>query len=50
MRRLLLIEGIHKYEKINEAQSLANALRLMMKGYDGRKTRGLKITTHTATG
>ena len=48
MRKLLLIEGIHKYERINEAQALANALRLMMKGYDGRRTRGLQIITHTA--
>lgn len=48
MRTLLLIEGIHKYERINEAQALANALRLMMKGYDGRRTRGLQIITHTA--
>jgi len=48
MRRLLLVEGLQKYEGINEAQVLADALRLMMKGYDGRRTRSLKITQHTA--
>ncbi|MEM2970402.1 MAG: hypothetical protein QXR63_05660, partial [Candidatus Bathyarchaeia archaeon] len=49
MRRLLLVEGLPKYEGINEAQVLADALCLMMKGYDKRRTRSLKITPHTAT-
>jgi hypothetical protein len=48
MRQLILIEGMPKYEGINEAKALADALRLMMKGYDRRTTRGLKITQHTA--
>lgn len=48
MKRLVLLEGLPKYEGINEAQALADALRLMMKGYDGRKTRGLKIIPHSA--
>jgi hypothetical protein len=49
MRRLLLVEGLPKYEGINEAQVLADALYLMMKGYDKRRTKSLKITPHTAT-
>jgi hypothetical protein len=49
MRRLILLEGLPKYERINEAKALADALHLMMKGYDGRRTRGLKITPHIAT-
>jgi len=49
MRRLILIEGLPKYEGVNEAQALADALQLMMKGYDGRRTKSLKIMSHTAT-
>jgi len=49
MPRLLLIEGLPKYEGINEAKALAMALRLMIKGYDGRTAKSLKITVHTAT-
>lgn len=48
MTQLILLEGLPKYEGINEAKALADALRLMMKGYEGRRTRGLKITPHTA--
>jgi len=47
MAQLILLEGLPKYEGINEAKALADALRLMMKGYDRRRTRGLKITAHT---
>ena len=49
MPRLLLVEGLPKYEGINEAEALATALRIMIKGYDRRTTKSLKIITHTAT-
>jgi len=45
---LLLVEGLPKYEGINEAEALATALRIMIKGYDRRTTKSLKIITHTA--
>jgi hypothetical protein len=31
MTQLILLEGLPKYEGINEAKALADALRLMMK-------------------
>jgi len=46
MPRLLLIEGLPKYEGINEAKALAMALRLMIKGYDGRTAKSLNIIKH----
>jgi hypothetical protein len=48
MRRIVLLEGLPKYEGVNEAQALACALNLMVKGYDKRKAKGLKIVAHTA--
>jgi len=48
MRRLILIEGLPKYERVNEAKALAYALRIMKRGYDQRKVRNLKIIAHTA--
>jgi hypothetical protein len=43
MPRLRLIEGLPKYEKIDEAKAIADALNIMKKGIDGRRSRHLKI-------
>jgi len=48
MLRLTLIEGLPKYEGINEAKSLATALRIMKRGYDQRRVKNLRITAHMA--
>ena len=48
MLRLTLVEGLPKYEGINEAKALATALRIMKRGYDQRKVRNLGITARRA--
>jgi len=48
MLKLTLIEGLPKYENINEAKALATALRIMRRGYDQRKVKNLTIIAHTA--
>lgn len=48
MLKLTLLEGLPKYEGVNEAKALASALRIMMKGYDQRKVKNLKISAHRA--
>jgi len=45
--KLVLLEGLPKYEGINEAKTLKQGLKLMMKGYDGRRVRGKKIVERT---
>jgi hypothetical protein len=46
--KLVLLEGLPKYEGINEAKTLKQGLKLMMKAYDLRRTRVKKIKEHTA--
>jgi len=48
MLKLILVEGLPKYEGVNEAKALASALRVMKKGYDQRKVRNLRIIAHRA--
>jgi len=48
MLRLTLVEGLPRYERINEAKALATALRIMKRGYDQRKVRNLRIVAHFA--
>jgi hypothetical protein len=48
MPRLRLIEGLPKYEKIDEAKAIADALNIMKKGIDGRRSRYLKIFSNRA--
>ena len=48
MPKLILIEGLRKYEGISEVDALSNALQLMKKSCDGRRARHLKIIPHRA--
>lgn len=48
MTSLNLVEGLPKYEKINEAKAIAEALRTMKRGLDGKRERHLQIRTFTA--
>jgi len=48
MPKIILIEGLPKYERVNEAKSIADALEVMKKSCDGRKTRHLEILPHRA--
>jgi hypothetical protein len=43
MPKLTLVEGLPKYDGINEAQTIADALNIMKKGLDGRRSRHLNI-------
>lgn len=47
--KLVLLEGLPKYEGINEAKTLKQGLKLIMKGYDRRRIRSKIIKDHTAT-
>ena len=49
MMKLVLIEGLPKYEGVNEAKTLATALKLMTQAYTKRTRRSLKIRPHTAS-
>jgi len=46
--KLVLLEGLPKYEGINEAKTLKQGLKLMMKAYDQRRIRVKEIKEHTA--
>jgi len=46
--KLILLEGLPKYENVNEAYAIADALEIMKKSCDGRRARHLKIIPHTA--
>ena len=48
MPKLVLIEGLPKYENVNEAKAITLALEIMKKEIDGRRARHLKIIPHTA--
>jgi len=47
MPKIILIEGLPKYERVNEAKSIAEALEVMKKSCDGRRARHLEIIPHT---
>lgn len=49
MIKLILLEGLPKYEGVNEAQALAYSLRLMTRAYGKTTQRSLGIKPHTAT-
>jgi hypothetical protein len=46
--RLVLVEGLPKYDRVNEANTLASALDLMTRAYSEKRRNSLKITPHTA--
>jgi len=46
--KLVLLGGLPKYEGINEAKTLKQGLKLMMKAYDQRRIRVKEIKEHTA--
>lgn len=48
MTRLVLIEGLPKYDQVNEADALANALDLMTRSYTKKRRDSLEIIPHTA--
>ena len=48
MVKLTLIEGLPKYDQVNEAKVLSDALKIMMKSLDGRRSRHLHIIDKTA--
>ena len=41
--RLTLVEGLPKYDGINEAQAISDALNIVKKSLDGRRSRHLNI-------
>ena len=49
MTRLTLVEGLPKYEGINEAKAIADVLKIMKRGLDPRKAKSLDIKTIRAT-
>lgn len=44
---LTLVEGLPKYEGINEAYAISDSLNIMRKSIDGRRNRHLRICPHT---
>jgi len=46
--KLVLLEGLPKYERVNEAKTLKQGLKLMMNGYDRRRSRVKEVIEHTA--
>lgn len=45
---LTLVEGLPKYEGVNEAVAISDALNIMRKSVDGRRDRYLRIYPNTA--
>ena len=45
---LTLVEGLPKYEGINEAYTISDSLNIMRKSIDERRARHLQIDPHTA--
>jgi hypothetical protein len=48
MVKLVLIEGLRKYDYVDEARVLATALRLMTRAYTKRRSKSLRIIPHIA--
>jgi len=46
--KLVLVEGLPKYDGVNEANALASALELMTRAYIKRTRKSLRIKPHTA--